>query len=98
MEALERVKAERFDAVISDIRMSGLDGPELLRLAAVWQPGAHTFLMTAFDVPAGIGSEFSGIFNKPFEFAEVVAKLRSVLPTPPGSGAPSHAKTKEKGV
>lgn len=79
LEALERIKGGRFDAIISDIRMPGLDGPELLRLVRVWQPGIHTFFMTAFDAPSETGLECSGIFKKPFEFAEVAAKLRSVI-------------------
>lgn len=81
LEALARIQQTEFDAVISDVRIPGIDGPKLLRLVKTRCPDAHTFLMTAFDVPPGIETDLSGIFNKPFEFAEVGMTLRSVMAT-----------------
>lgn len=75
-DALTLVQQGEFDAVISDSRMPGIDGPELLRLVKAWCPGARTFLMTAFDIPSGVEADHEGVFEKPFEFEEVVTTLR----------------------
>lgn len=96
-EALGRVQRNGFDAVISDIRMPGIDGPELVQLVKVWSPDTHAFLMTAFDVPSGIDTALSGVFRKPFDFAEVVMTLRSIL-QPLESKSPSGATHQKKGV
>lgn len=78
-EALARIEQNGFDVVISDIRMPGLDGLELLAWVKTRYPGAHTFLMSAFDVPHEIEKQYTGIFKKPFPFTEAVETLRAVL-------------------
>jgi DNA-binding NtrC family response regulator len=48
-EALERIAASRPDVVLSDVRMPGLDGLELLRIVRERVPSVDVILMTAFD-------------------------------------------------
>jgi len=45
--ALSRLHAERFEVVISDLRMPGMDGLTLLTLASPLQPQAVSMLLTA---------------------------------------------------
>src|SRR5690349_17418685 len=47
-EALERVKAEPFDIVITDIKMRGLDGIQLLQGIKKHDPGIPVVIMTAY--------------------------------------------------
>jgi len=46
--ALERIKRESFDLVISDIRMPGMNGTDLLGAILAHRPGQLVLLMTAF--------------------------------------------------
>ncbi len=47
-EALERLKAESFEALITDLRMPGLDGLEVLDRARRISPTTEVILMTAY--------------------------------------------------
>lgn len=47
--ALERVRASRFDLVISDYWMKGVDGVEVLSAARVSHPRGHRVLMTGYN-------------------------------------------------
>src|SRR5207302_4667218 len=45
-EALERIRAGAYDAIVSDIKMPGMDGLALLREIDQVQPGTPTLLIT----------------------------------------------------
>src|SRR5262249_38791031 len=47
-DALEKVKAEQFDAVITDIRMPGMDGIQLLQGIKKHDPSMPVVIMTAY--------------------------------------------------
>jgi two-component system response regulator HydG len=47
-EGLQAIKAHQFDIIISDFRLPGMNGLEFLKLAAVTQPQAVKFLITAY--------------------------------------------------
>jgi two-component system NtrC family response regulator len=47
-EGLERLKGHPFDIVITDLRMPGIDGLELLRRAKVIRPQCEVVLMTGY--------------------------------------------------
>jgi DNA-binding NtrC family response regulator len=47
--AFARISSERPDLVLTDVRMPGLDGLELLRLLKQRAPGVDVILMTAYD-------------------------------------------------
>jgi DNA-binding NtrC family response regulator len=47
-EALARLREGRYDALVTDLRMPGIDGLEMLRRAKRIDPGIEVVLMTAF--------------------------------------------------
>lgn len=81
VEALEILKKERFDAIVSDQRMPGVTGVEVLRAAREQQPQAIRMLLTGYaDLNAIVSSINEGeIFRyipKPWvngELREIVA-------------------------
>jgi len=48
MKALETFENERFDAVVTDLRMPGMSGLELARLIRAKYPGFPIIMMTAY--------------------------------------------------
>jgi DNA-binding NtrC family response regulator len=48
-EALDRMAADPVDLLLTDVRMPGVDGLELLRRVRAGAPGADVVLMTAYD-------------------------------------------------
>jgi ATP-dependent Lon protease len=52
-EALERVKKENFDVIMTDIKMEKMDGFEVLKQAQKIAPETSVIMMTAF---ASVGS------------------------------------------
>jgi DNA-binding NtrC family response regulator len=79
-EALARIAARRFDAVISDVQMPRKGGLELLRELHLSRPALPVILMTGLS--SGVISRValaSGAFEllrKPFQLREVLASLR----------------------
>ncbi|HXF83341.1 MAG TPA: response regulator [bacterium] len=85
-EAIQRLQAEPFDAVISDIRMPGLSGLEVLEVAKRAQPAIRVVLITGFGTPQTLErARHSGadrILTKPFNPMELLMAMREILPTP----------------
>ena len=48
VEALHLLQTQRFDALVTDLRMSGMDGFALLRASQSLDPSRPVILMTAF--------------------------------------------------
>jgi two-component system nitrogen regulation response regulator GlnG len=88
MEALER---ERPDAILTDIRMPGVDGLELLRQVTARYPGLPVIIMTAHsDLESAVSAFHGGAFEylpKPFDIDEAVSQVaracRRVRAAPP---------------
>ncbi len=82
-EALARLEAGEVDLLLTDYKMPGPTGVELIEAARKRQPGLRAVLMTAF------GDSFTevesvrrgavGFLNKPFEADEVAAFVERVL-------------------
>lgn len=83
-EAVDRLSAETFDAVISDIRMPGVSGLEVLDAAKRAQPEIRVVLITGFGTPQTLErARHSGadrILTKPFNPVELLAAVREILP------------------
>jgi two-component system response regulator HydG len=83
-EAAGRLVAhESFDALITDLRMPGLDGLELLKISLAAAPERPVIVMTAFGaVDSVVESRRQGAFHclaKPFKLEELVLFLNRAL-------------------
>ena len=82
-EALEIMKRETIDLVISDLRMPGMDGRQLLHHIRRGWPDVPVVLITAFtSVRDAVDLVKEGAFDyisKPFEISEVEAVVRRAL-------------------
>ena len=82
-EALERLGETRFDAVLSDHKMPGMTGVELLGRVAVLQPQAVRVLITGWShaVPAEEmeAAPIDVVLPKPWEDAELKQTLKKLL-------------------
>jgi two-component system OmpR family response regulator len=82
-DALWMAEATRYDAIVLDIMLPGIDGIETcrrLRAAGVWTP---VLMLTArgrlADRVAGLDSGADDYLPKPFELAELMARLRALV-------------------
>ena len=82
--ALKRLRYERFDLIITDLRMPGTSGLELIRHVRQTSPGTRTMLITAFGAPEIedqarlLGAAY---LRKPFGLGDFISTVRGVLTT-----------------
>ena len=80
--ALERVRRRPPDLVLTDLRMTGVDGHELLRIVRREHPDVLVILMTAFaTIGSAVEAMKDGAFDylqKPFARDELVERVRRV--------------------
>lgn len=74
--ALHALDEERFDVVVSDLEMPGIDGFGVLAKARAIQPSAKLFLVTGKagvlnTVPCG-----AVVLSKPLDYARLLGHLR----------------------
>ena len=78
-EALEEARERDFDAIVSDIRMPGKDGIQMLGELRELRPDTPVTLMTAFgSIDSAVGAMRAGAFDyitKPFKREAVIASL-----------------------
>jgi DNA-binding NtrC family response regulator len=89
-EALEKIDDRPYDLVISDLRMPGIDGLDLLREIREKNPDTRLILMTAYgsdDVEADARDlDVFDYITKPFHVSDLVQVAREALAGPPVSG------------
>jgi DNA-binding NtrC family response regulator len=82
-EALNSLEGKPFDLLLSDIRMPGMDGIELLEKAKLAQPGIKVILITAHaTVSQAVQAVKLGAFDyitKPFEDDELFVAIEKAL-------------------
>jgi two-component system, OmpR family, response regulator MprA len=82
-EALERVAAERYDAVVLDVSMPHLDGLEACRRMRAAGDRTPVLMLTARDAVddrvAGLDAGADDYLVKPFALRELQARLRALL-------------------
>ena len=83
-EALRRVEEGNFDLLLTDIRMPGLDGVELARMARRRVPGLGVLLVTAYVQDALGATDLDGsridVLSKPFNLNELIDRVETILP------------------
>jgi len=81
--AKERLLSDRFDVIVIDRRLPGLDGIELVRAIRVAHITTPVLLLTALgsvaDRVEGLDAGANDYLVKPFDYDELLARLRSLL-------------------
>ena len=81
--AIEKLHEGQYDVVLSDLKMGGSDGMDVLRTAKSLQPTTAVILMTAFgSVHTAVEAMKIGAFDyvqKPFEIEEMELKIEKAL-------------------
>ncbi|MFH1135680.1 MAG: sigma-54 dependent transcriptional regulator [Pseudomonadota bacterium] len=81
--ALDLIRKEAFDAVITDLRMSGMDGLELLKRLKDYDPDLIVLVITAFSsIDTAVQAIRQGAFDylsKPFKEEEILLVLEKAL-------------------
>jgi two-component system response regulator PilR (NtrC family) len=82
-EALNKIKENNFDIVITDIKMPKLDGIQLLENASKISPETFFIIMTAYaSVKTAIDALRNGAYDyliKPVEFDDVIIRVKRLL-------------------
>jgi CheY-like chemotaxis protein len=83
LQGLDRVQSRSYDLVLTDIRMPGLDGLDLLRHIHRLRPELKVIVMTAESTPANIvqaiREQAFSYFSKPFSPQAVADLLRQAI-------------------
>src|SRR6187401_3142403 len=81
--AIEKLHEGQYDVVLSDLKMVGSDGMDVLRTAKALHPTSAVILMTAFgSVHTAVEAMKIGAFDyvqKPFEIEEMEVKIEKAL-------------------
>jgi DNA-binding response OmpR family regulator len=84
-EALNKLKAQSYDLVLTDILMPGMDGLTLLSRLRSQQPNAHVVVMTVKNTPdhivGSLRNDAAGYVSKPFTRDILKETLHNALST-----------------
>jgi CheY-like chemotaxis protein len=98
-DALRRMASQHYDIVISDVKMPGMDGFELLQWLRANRPQTRVVMMTAFGSPSdrahALRSGVIAYLEKPFDLRALKDELHR-LTTPP-SGQRTNGPTENEG-
>jgi two-component system response regulator HydG len=82
-EALEKLAAESYDVVLTDLRMGAVDGLEVLRGALEASPSTQVIVMTAFgSIESAVEAVRRGAYDylaKPFQSDELRVRVQKAL-------------------
>ncbi len=86
MAALAALQAERYDLMITDLRMPGMNGIELIERARQISPSTRSVLITAFgtaEIEARARNLANGYLPKPFSLQDFLRAVKAALAVPP---------------
>ncbi len=96
-DALKQLRVSQPAAILSDIRMPGTDGLEILRLIQESHPNIPVIIMTAHsDLDSAVSAYQGGAFEylpKPFDVDEAVAVTRRAIAHSDEINSPSQTTT-----
>ncbi len=83
-DAMEILKSVRYAAIVSDLKMPGVDGLRLLQWVATYLPETQRILLTGHaEFPSTVGSmNDAGIYKivlKPWDNEELIAVLTAAI-------------------
>lgn len=85
-QALRLLSSQPYDIVISDVKMPGMDGFELLQWVRQNRPQIRVVMMTAFGSPTDRATALRGgviaYLEKPFDLVALKEELRRLTTTP----------------
>jgi DNA-binding NtrC family response regulator len=73
--ALERLKEEKFDLIVTDLKMKGIDGMELLRTVKAQFPEIKVIMITAF---ASLDAAIEALRGKVDDFFSKPVKIKAL--------------------
>lgn len=83
--ALEKMQEQDFDLVITDLKMPGMDGIEVLKTIKMLQPDVPVIMITGYaTVDTAVEAMRNGAFEyiaKPFTLEQISEKVRKALPS-----------------
>jgi DNA-binding NtrC family response regulator len=83
-KALERIRESRFDIVVVDLKMPGLDGTEIIDRMLGHQPDVQVILITGHGSGHGELQELADrgyrVLLKPFPIDRLIAMIREAVP------------------
>jgi CheY-like chemotaxis protein len=83
VDALDKMKGNKIDAVITDIKMPNMDGITLTSEISIKYPGLPIMVMTAFDEEYSAGIAISAgareFIKKPFSLDEFAIRLHKMI-------------------
>ncbi len=98
-DALDKIKGNEFDAVITDIKMPQMDGIMLTREISKQCPSLPVMVMTAYDEEYSVGTAISvgarEFIKKPFSLNEFAIRLHKMI-SDSESLMPKSGKNKDK--
>lgn len=81
--ALARLGQQRFDVVVTDLKMKGIDGMQVLKAVKTLHPGTPVIMITAFanldTAIAALRGEVHDFFPKPVKIKELKASIGRAL-------------------
>jgi DNA-binding NtrC family response regulator len=81
--ALERLKTVKFDVVVTDFKMKGIDGMEVLRRVKSLYPETKVIMITAFanldTAIEALRGDVYDFFPKPVKIKELKASIQRAL-------------------
>lgn len=93
VEALDILSREKYDVLVTDVVMPGMQGLDLLKRAKRAHPRMKVIVLTGFPRESDIGDFLlqgaDEFLPKPFRANDLVLAIRRLeFPPPPGDGAP----------
>ena len=81
--ALARLKEQQFDVVVTDYKMKGIDGMEVLRMVKAQYPETTVIMITAFanldTAIEALRGDVHDFFPKPVKIKELKASIQRAL-------------------
>ncbi len=81
--ALARLKEQKFDVVVTDLKMKGIDGMEVLKTVKKLYPETRVIMITAFanldSAIAALRAEVHDFFPKPVKIKELKESIARAL-------------------